>query len=55
MTRPNLVKGLCGEHGAVPENIKFCMQAGLDYVSCSAYSVPIAKLAVARLNMGLES
>ncbi|MBN2353314.1 MAG: pyruvate, phosphate dikinase [Spirochaetales bacterium] len=55
MTRPGLVKGLCGEHGAVPENIKFCMQAGLDYVSCSAYSVPIAKLAVARINMGLES
>jgi pyruvate,orthophosphate dikinase len=55
MTRPKLIKGLCGEHGAVPENIKFCMQAGLDYVSCSAYSVPIAKLAVARLNMGLES
>ena len=55
LTRPKLAKGLCGEHGAVPENIKFCMQNGLDYVSCSAYSVPIAKLAVARINMGLES
>ncbi|RPJ08641.1 MAG: pyruvate, phosphate dikinase [Spirochaetaceae bacterium] len=54
MTRPNLKKGLCGEHGAVPENIKFCMQAGLDYVSCSSYSVPIAKLAVARINLGEE-
>ncbi len=48
MTRPGLTKGLCGEHGAVPENIKFCMKAGLDYVSCSVYSVPIALLAVAQ-------
>ncbi len=48
MTRPELKKGLCGEHGAVPENIKFCMEAGLDYVSCSVYSVPIALLAVAQ-------
>jgi pyruvate, orthophosphate dikinase len=48
MTRPGLTKGLCGEHGAVPENIKFCMSAGLDYVSCSVYSVPIALLAVAQ-------
>lgn len=48
MTRPGLTKGLCGEHGAVPENIKFCMDAGLDYVSCSVYSVPIALLAVAQ-------
>ena len=54
MTRPKLKKGLCGEHGAVPENIKFCMQNGLDYVSCSAFSVPIAKLAVARIALGLE-
>ncbi len=46
MTRPELKKGLCGEHGAVPENIAFCMNAGLDYVSCSVYSVPIALLAV---------
>ncbi len=49
MTRPGLVKGLCGEHGAVPENIEFCMNAGLDYVSCSVYSVPIAILAVAQI------
>jgi pyruvate,orthophosphate dikinase len=54
MTRPKLVKGLCGEHGAVPENIKFCMQAGLDYVSCSAFSVPIAKLAVVRIHLGVD-
>jgi pyruvate,orthophosphate dikinase len=49
MTRPDLHLGLCGEHGAIPENIRFCMEAGLQYVSCSAYSVPIANLAVAQL------
>lgn len=48
MTRPGLVLGLCGEQGAVPENIKFCIEIGLDYVSCSTYSVPIAELAAAR-------
>ena len=51
MTRPDLIKGLCGEHGAIPENIKFCMEVGLDYVSCSTYSIPIANLAVAQLNL----
>lgn len=54
MTRPGLVKGLCGEHGAVPENIEFCMNAGLDYVSCSVYSVPIAILAAAQIATGDE-
>ncbi len=53
LTRPDLKAGLCGEHGAIPENIQFCMEAGLDYVSCSSYSVPIAKLAVAQLNLGM--
>ncbi|HDQ15132.1 MAG TPA: pyruvate, phosphate dikinase [Sediminispirochaeta sp.] len=48
MTRPGLSTGLCGEHGAIPQNIRFCMDAGLDYVSCSVYSVPIALLAVAQ-------
>ena len=51
MTRPNISVGLCGEHGAIPENIKFCMDAGLDYVSCSTYSVPIANLAIAQFNI----
>lgn len=50
-TRPDLVKGLCGEHGARPENIRFCMEAGLDYVSCSSYSVPIALLSIAQLEL----
>ncbi|MDR1024105.1 MAG: pyruvate, phosphate dikinase [Treponema sp.] len=48
LTRPDLVCGLCGEHGANPANVRFCMEAGLDYVSCSPYSVPIALLAVAQ-------
>jgi pyruvate,orthophosphate dikinase len=48
LTRPDLVCGLCGEHGANPGNVRFCMDAGLNYVSCSPYSVPIALLAVAR-------
>ena len=54
MTRPNLHIGLCGEHGANPDNIRFCMDAGLDYVSCSPYSVPIACLAVAQVEMERE-
>ncbi len=55
MTRPDLHTGLCGEHGAVPENIEYCMNAGLDYVSCSLYSVPIALLAVAQQQMPQQS
>jgi pyruvate,orthophosphate dikinase len=49
MTRPDLEVGLCGEHGAIPENIRFCVEAGLDYVSCSPYQVPLSKLAIAQL------
>ncbi|MDR1838350.1 MAG: pyruvate, phosphate dikinase [Treponema sp.] len=48
LTRPDLVCGLCGEHGANPANVRFCMDIGLNYVSCSPYSVPIALLAVAQ-------
>jgi pyruvate,orthophosphate dikinase len=51
MTRPDLEVGLCGEHGAMPENIRFCMEAGLDYVSCSPYQVPLSKLAIAQLEI----
>ncbi|RKX83698.1 MAG: pyruvate, phosphate dikinase [Spirochaetes bacterium] len=51
MTRPDLVTGLCGEHGAVPENIRFCMDTGLNYVSCSSYSIPISLLAIAQYNI----
>ncbi|WP_372808241.1 pyruvate, phosphate dikinase [Pontiella sp.] len=47
-TRPNLKCGICGEHGGDPESVKFCVKAGLDYVSCSPYRVPIARLAAAQ-------
>lgn len=51
MTRPTLQVGLCGEHGANPDNVRFCMEAGLDYVSCSPYSVPISCLAIAQIEL----
>lgn len=47
-TRKNLEIGICGEHGGDPKSVAFCHQIGLDYVSCAAYRVPIAKLAAAR-------
>ena len=50
-TRPNLKIGICGEHGGDPNSIEFCHQIGLDYVSCSPYRVPIARLAAARANL----
>jgi pyruvate,orthophosphate dikinase len=40
--------GICGEHGGEPSSIEFCHRAGLDYVSCSPYRVPIARLAAAQ-------
>ncbi len=46
--KPNLKIGICGEHGGDPASVEFFHKAGLDYVSCSAYRVPIAKLAAAR-------
>jgi pyruvate,orthophosphate dikinase len=54
LVRPDLVCGLCGEHGANPANVRFCMEAGLNYVSCSPYSVPIALLAVAQAELDKE-
>ncbi|MCL6639306.1 MAG: pyruvate, phosphate dikinase, partial [Firmicutes bacterium] len=47
-TRPDLVIGICGEHGGEPNSIEFCHQIGLNYVSCSPYRVPIARLAAAQ-------
>lgn len=47
-TRPNVKLGICGEHGGDPASIAFCEQLGLDYVSCSPYRVPIARLAAAQ-------
>jgi pyruvate,orthophosphate dikinase len=51
LTRPDLVCGLCGEHGVNPANMRFCMDAGLDYVSCAPYSTPIALLAAAQARL----
>jgi len=47
-TRPDIKLGICGEHGGDPASIHFCEQVGLDYVSCSPYRVPIARLAAAQ-------
>ncbi|MFP4377944.1 MAG: putative PEP-binding protein [Spirochaetales bacterium] len=55
LTRPDIKMGLCGEHGAEPENIQFVREIGLDYTSCSPYGIPIAKHAVARMNVAAES
>jgi pyruvate,orthophosphate dikinase len=46
-TRPDLKVGICGEHGGDPRSIAFCEETGLDYVSCSPYRVPVARLAAA--------
>ncbi len=47
-TRPNIKLGICGEHGGDPSSVEFCHFAGLNYVSCSPYRVPIARLAAAQ-------
>ena len=46
--RPDLKLGICGEHGGDPASVAFCETVGLDYVSCSPYRVPIARLAAAQ-------
>jgi pyruvate,orthophosphate dikinase len=46
-TRPNIKLGICGEHGGDPSSVIFCHKVGLDYVSCSPFRVPIARLAAA--------
>src|SRR5208283_5781875 len=47
-TRPEIKLGICGEHGGEPSSVKFCHEIGLDYVSCSPFRVPIARLAAAQ-------
>jgi pyruvate,orthophosphate dikinase len=47
-TRKNLKVGICGEHGGEPSSVEFCNKIGLDYVSCSAFRVPIARVAAAQ-------
>jgi len=55
MTRPNLKVGICGEHGGEPESVKFCFNVGMNYVSCSPYRVPIARLAAAQAAIEAQS
>jgi len=47
-TRPKIKLGICGEHGGEPNSVKFCHRLGLDYVSCSPFRIPIARLAAAQ-------
>jgi pyruvate, orthophosphate dikinase len=54
-TRPDIKLGICGEHGGDPASIHFCNSIGLNYVSCSPYRVPIARLAAAQAAMGERS
>ena len=51
-TRPGIKLGICGEHGGDPASIRFCEEVGLDYVSCSPFRVPIARLAAAQAAIG---
>ncbi|MFZ4762832.1 MAG: pyruvate, phosphate dikinase [Alphaproteobacteria bacterium] len=53
-TRPNLKLGICGEHGGDPASIRFCASVGLDYVSCSPFRVPVARLAAAQAALNKE-
>lgn len=50
--QPNVTLSICGEHGGNPESISFCRDAGFDYVSCSPFRVPVARLAAAQLAIG---
>ncbi len=47
-TRPELKIGICGEHGGEPSSVEFCHMVGMNYVSCSPYRVPIARVAAAK-------
>src|SRR5581483_8633315 len=49
--KPDLKLGICGEHGGDPRSVEFCHELGLDYVSCSPYRVPVARLAAAQAVM----
>ena len=51
LTRPDITMGICGEHGAEPSNLPFIRACGLNYASCSPYGIPIAKLALAQMNV----
>jgi pyruvate,orthophosphate dikinase len=49
--RPDLKIGICGEQGGDPASVEFCFKAGLNYVSCSPFRVPVARLAAAQANL----
>ena len=51
-TRPDLEVGICGEHGGDPKSIRLCHAYGLNYVSCSPFRVPVARLAAAHAALG---
>jgi len=53
-TRPDLKLGICGEHGGDPSSIQFFEKVGLDYVSCSPYRVPVARLAAAQAALSMK-
>ncbi len=53
--RPGLKVGICGEHGGDPSSIAFCHEIGLDYVSCSPFRVPVARLAAAQAALAAGS
>src|SRR4029077_17670203 len=53
--RPKIKLGICGEHGGDPASVAFCHQIGLDYVSCSPFRVPIARLAAAQAALGKDA
>jgi pyruvate,orthophosphate dikinase len=53
-TKPDLKLGICGEHGGDPASISFCEEVGLDYVSCSPFRVPVARLAAAQAALGVH-
>jgi pyruvate,orthophosphate dikinase len=53
-TRPDIKLGICGEHGGDPTSVEFCCNIGLNYVSCSPYRVPIARLAAAHAAIKAE-
>ncbi|MEQ8192983.1 MAG: putative PEP-binding protein, partial [Rhodospirillales bacterium] len=54
-TRAGIKLGICGEHGGDPKSVWFCKEVGLDYVSCSPYRVPIARLAAAQATLGQDA
>ena len=53
-TKPDLKLGICGEHGGDPASVAFCEEVGLNYVSCTPYRVPIARLAAAQAALGVS-